>query len=636
MRRVLAWAAVLGLLQPSCDSGASKQVRGGVHKPIAGVLQLTVEGSGSFWAILSRDGADDLQIQKVTGGARASIPWREEVTHPREWKLKFGPSRHPTYQLILLPDQATKPAVGLADLEGFHDPDRALAIAYLAIPLDGEKELKVSLAAPAPLDASVVDSEGKPAEGMRVTGIRTPRYLFLDGFDLESVDAMHPSWPFAFWNFDHIPKHGVSPGRVVSVQADAKGIARFEGFAGWVGILERVERFAWPRSVLAMPETRTVAFGVVRNPAQVRVTVDKLPGRDFSPTEKGLIAEGEWPLPEGVGRHRWIERLPFPTGTVSDFPTPCRELRLRPMSEAHRIASGDLIEKILPGETRRHKVSLEASTHLAIEGEVVFEQPETLGRESCGVELCEEGPAGRVVRASGTLRGPGVPKNGRMPFAFHVTQPGPYAIVVRAGSRPWCVVRDVKAPREELIITIPPEGKSVPCSLTVKEAGGSTAEGIVVGTWPHRDLLNGFISGSGASGKPGLNTFVIFAESGSAIVRDVTLTEGKSASLEATLSPGTKVTGRIVDGDGRPVAGQWVHLSWPGYFRMPTAYRWLSDLTDGEGRFEISRVPPGAWKLYARGTGIPVGETFTIPPGSSTFDAGSRILSWRETNGTKR
>jgi hypothetical protein len=634
VRRVLGWAIVLGLLQPSCDRG-SKEVHGGVHKPIAGTLQLTVEGGGSYWAILGRDGSEDLKIEKVAGGNRTAIAWREAVTYPREWKLKFGPSRHPTYQLILVSDTGAKPAVGLADLEGFHDPDRALAVAYFAIPLDGERELKVPLGPPGPLEAGVVDPEGKPVEGMRVTGIRTPRYLFLDGFELESVDAMHPSWPFAFWNFDHIPNHRVSPARVASVQTDGKGIARFEGFVGWVGILERVERFAWPRSLLAMPETRSVRFAVTKDPATIRVTVDKLPGRDFSPTERGLIAEGEWPLPGGFAPHRWSEKLPFPQGNVAEVMTPCREVRLHPMSEGRRISSGDVIRDLVPGETRRHKVALEESTHLSIEGEVIFEHPETMVRESCGVELCEAGPAGRVLRPSGTLRGPGVPKNGRMPFAFHVTQPGPYTIIVRAGSRTGAVVREVKAPREELEIRIPAEGKNVPCTLGVKEADGSTAEGYVVATWPHRELPSGFLSGSSAFGKPGRNTFVIFAESGSAVLRDVALEEGKGASLRASLSPGVKVTGRVVDPEGRPVAGQWVHLSWPGYFRMPSAYRWLSDLTDGEGRFEISRVPGGEWKLYARGTGIPIGETFAIPPGSSTFDAGGRMLLWQERNGTR-
>ena len=53
MRRAFAWGAALAILQPSCDGTSSKQVHGGVHKPIAGVLKLTVRGApGAWWAIL--------------------------------------------------------------------------------------------------------------------------------------------------------------------------------------------------------------------------------------------------------------------------------------------------------------------------------------------------------------------------------------------------------------------------------------------------------------------------------------------------------------------------------------------------------------------------------------------------------
>lgn len=617
------WIWGLALVLPSCGGSSSK----GIHAPITGVLQLTLEGTtpgSTYWAVLSRDGDDQFRVEKVASGTRTTLAWREEVDHPRAWKLKFGPSRHPTYQVIILPGSETRPEVRMNDLEGFHDPEKAIAIAYVAIPLDGERELALSLAPVPPLETTVVDAAGKPLEGMRVTGIRTPRYFFLDGFALESVDALHPSWPFSFWNYDHIPKHNVAPARVVNVQTDAQGRARFDGFIGWIGILERSERFAWPKAQLAMSALRKVDFTVSKDPAQVRLTVDKLPGRNHSPTEKGLIVEGEWPMPPGFAPLKWSERLPFPQGTVAEFYTPCAEVRVRPMSQVFKVSVGEKIEALTRGETRRHRVALEEQPHLAIEGEVVFEVTDALVRETCSVELCEAGPAGRVLRAAGALRGPGVPKNGRMPFGFHVTSEGPYAIIVRTGNHPGVVVRDVKAPKDELIITMGREAKPVPCTLRVK--GG---EGAVVGTWPHREILNGFISGEKTSGRAGVNTFVVYGENGSAILREVTLAEGSAQTLEAALTPGTTVKGRVVDREGKPVAGQWVHLSWPGYFRMASAYRWLSDYTDADGRFEIARVPSGPWRLYSRSSGIPVGEALTIPPGAADFDAGNLVLSWR-------
>ncbi|MBI3858125.1 MAG: carboxypeptidase regulatory-like domain-containing protein [Planctomycetes bacterium] len=613
--------ALAGLL--SC--GDSSSPGSGKHAPITGTLQLTVGADASlgptFWAILRRDGADEFKVEKITPGTRRALAWREEVTQPRTWKLKFGPSRHPTYQLILVAGEQ-RPEAGMAALAGFHDPAKSAAIAYFAIQLDGERELKVELPKPAPLSVSVVDPSGAPLEGARVVGIATPRYLFLDGFDPERVDAMHTSWSFDFWNFDHVQHNKIAPERIRTAKTDAQGNCRLDGFIGWAGISERDERFAMPRSLLAMDDLRSARFCITKKPAGVRLSVEGLPGRDTSITERGLIVDGDWPLPEGFKPARWSERLPFLQGKSAEFFTPCREVRVRPMSRVHRVAEGEIVKEIAPGEDRKHAVKVEELPHRTIEGEAVFEPSDLLSREHCGIELYESGPAGRLIRAAGSLGGPGVPKSGRVPFAFHVTDEGPYTVVVRSGNYICTVVRDVKAPREELMIPLSLDKRNIPCPLIVRGKDGAEVAGAVIGAWPQRDLVNEFLSGSRPAGKPGLNTFVIHAEAGSAILRDVAVEQGRAPKLEATLTPGVTVAGRLVDAEGRPVAGQWVHLSWPGYFRMASAFRWLSDLTGDDGKFEIPRVPAGPWRLYLRGTGAPVGGELALPAEGGTWDAG--------------
>jgi hypothetical protein len=632
MRPLFAALVLLGLA--SCGKPPPPAGR---HAPITGTLQLTVAGDpgagSSFWAVLRRDGADEFLAQKVQAGTRTALGWKEVVSQPRTWRLKFGPSRHPTYQLLLLPDGGNKPEVRIAELGSYHDPRKSLAIAYFAIPLDGERELGITLKKPDPVEVSVQDSSGAPLAGLRVVGIATPQYLFLDGFDPERVDAMQLSWSWDFWNFDHVPAIKIPPERIVTVKTDERGSCRLEGFLGWVGISERDERFVLPRSVLAMAERRALRFAVVRNPPSVRLSVEGLPGRDTTITERGLSIEGEWPLPDGWKPVRWSDKLSLLSGKTAEFFTPCRDLRVTPMSKVHRISEGEWAKDLRPGESRKLKVVVEEVPHRSIEGEVLFEESDKLSREHCGLELYDA--AGRLVRAAGSLGGPGVPKSGRVPFAFHVFEEGPYSLVVRSGSYGSVVLRDVKAPKEDLQVRLTLDPKNIPCSVIVRGKDGAEEPGAIVGAWPHRDLVSDFISGQHPSGKPGLNTFVVCAESGSAILRDVPLEEGKTPTLEARLSPGTTVRGRLVDGEGRPLAGQWVHLSWPGYFRMASAFRWLSDLTGEDGRFEIPRVPAGPWRIYGRGSGAPAGLPFTVPEGSAAWDAGDLKLSGAKSVGDR-
>jgi hypothetical protein len=620
-----AGAVLILLALASCGKGAPAA---GSLAPIAGTVQLTIaadpDQGASFWAILRRDGAEDFKVQQIPSGVRTALTWRETVGQPRDWRLKFGPSKDPTYQLIVVRDGA-RPEVRVNELDLWRDPARSLAIAYFAIPFDGEKELKLAVTKPAPLEVAVCDPAGAPLEGVRVVGITTPRYFFFDGFDPEKVDALQLSWSWDFWNLEHAPKVKLAPERILSAKTDAKGQCRFDGFTGWVGISERDERFVTPRSLLSTPDVRSARFAIARPPASVRLRVEGLPGKDYTITERGLVVEGDWPVPPGWAPVAWSDRLAFLQGKTAEFFTPCRQVRLRPLSKVHRISRGEWVKDIVPGESRKHEVVVEELPHQTIEGEVQFEASETLTREHCTIELYD-GATGRLLRALGNLGGPGVPKSGRVAFAFHVEPEGPYTIAVRTGGYTCPVVRDVRAPKQDLIIPVTQDRKNIPCEILVKDGKGSVVPGAVVGAWPHRDLVNDFISGSRPSGKPGANTFVVHAESGGAVLRDVVLEEGKTPTLEATLGPGSTLRGRVVDPEGKPVAGQWVHLSWPGYFRMASAFRWLADLTGADGRFEIPRVPSGPWRLYARGSGVPAGAAFTIPADKDTFDAGDLIL----------
>ena len=319
----------------------------GLHAPIAGTLQLTIAAdAGIRDLLLGRPPARRrrrVQGREVKAGTRTALAWREEVSQPRAWKLKFGPPTIPTYQLIVdAAKRAPGPSRACRRWPASTIPAKSLAIAYFAIPLDGEKDLKVDVQE-ARSDRSLGDRPaGRAVEGVRVVGIPTPRYLFLDGFDPERVDAMQLSWSCDFWNFDHVPERSRSPPeRIVTAKTDAKGACRLEGFVGWVGVSERDERFAMPRSLLAMADLRSAAL--LRRPESRERAADRGgPARAATTTitERGLLVEGDWPLPRGFKPARWSERLSFLQGKSAEFFTPCREVRVRPMSKVHQGRRG--------------------------------------------------------------------------------------------------------------------------------------------------------------------------------------------------------------------------------------------------------------------------------------------------------
>jgi hypothetical protein len=151
-----------------------------------------------------------------------------------------------------------------------------------------------------------------------------------------------------------------------------------------------------------------------------------------------------------------------------------------------------------------------------------------------------------------------------------------------------------------------PDGRSVP--------------GAVAGSWAHRDLGGEVWSGTSPRLRPGPNTVVALADEGVGVRRGVA--GGAGGTIEVRLGPGTALRGRLLGKDGAPAAGTWVHAAWPGFLRMPNAYRWLADRTDADGRFEIRRVPPGPWRLYLHGDGRPLGPEFEVPAGAAVHDLG--------------
>lgn len=621
MRRLL----LLGLALAGCGGPPPPSLR-----PISGALHLTLDAAGPSWVVFAREGSDAFQVVSVAPGARTTLAWREEVDRVREWRLPFGPTRHPEYRIIVVDGAAPRPEPRRGGMDAFHVAGNAALLAYFAIPLDGERELAASLRRPADFEAEVLDPEGKPVAGATLTCIPTPAYRFLDGVRNETVAPLHRPWPPTYRVLEHGAPGETQPVKRTIAKTDERGRARLEAFVGWVGISEKDEAFVLPRSVLAMPETRSARFSVSPDGPRVRMSAEGLPGRDFSMGQRAVLVEGDWPVPPGTPPHRWAEKVPFVHGALEEFRTPCRDLTIASLSPAHRLKEGGKVEGLKPGETRRLRVVFEEIPHRLVEGEAVLEHREAAGREYCAVELWESGGAGRLVDALGARRGPGVPASGRMPFVFHAEGEGPFDVVVKTGSYPWTVMRGVKAPAEGLEIRLAPDGPNLPVEMVAKRADGSPAAGWVVGSWPHRDLTSAFLSGTNASGKAGLNTFAVRGESGSALLRDVRLEAGKPApTLEVVLRPGSTLSGRVVGPDGAVVPGVWVHLAWPGHLRQPNAHRWLADCTDEAGRFSISQVPPGPWRLYARGTGIPLGEAFEVPS-EAPLDLGDRRLPWRD------
>jgi hypothetical protein len=97
-------------------------------------------------------------------------------------------------------------------------------------------------------------------------------------------------------------------------------------------------------------------------------------------------------------------------------------------------------------------------------------------------------------------------------------------------------------------------------------------------------------------------------------VRDLTLRIGDASGPPGKVTELHRVGGRVVDGDGGPLAEAWVTL--------PDLGRWAS--SDEQGHYLIARVPPGEHRCIVRTRhGGEADAELTVPGGSAELVVGA-------------
>jgi 5-hydroxyisourate hydrolase-like protein (transthyretin family) len=100
------------------------------------------------------------------------------------------------------------------------------------------------------------------------------------------------------------------------------------------------------------------------------------------------------------------------------------------------------------------------------------------------------------------------------------------------------------------------------------------------------------------------------------------------AELHATAFADGRVSGRVVDAAGRPVAGLTIELTVPAAIDKPFGAERLRDLTDSEGRFEIVHVPAGRFIVGINTQPAPDGrvvEPRVFHPGVTALQGSTRV-----------
>ena len=111
------------------------------------------------------------------------------------------------------------------------------------------------------------------------------------------------------------------------------------------------------------------------------------------------------------------------------------------------------------------------------------------------------------------------------------------------------------------------------------------------------------------------------------IVGGIRLERG-DVEVDVTLLPPTRVTGRLVDGGGQPVAGTVVLSEIDGVASSRTVGALVRATAAADGRFTLERVPAGSHgaRVTARGAGAARTSPLDVPAARGTVDIGDVVL----------
>src|SRR5438477_1294779 len=89
------------------------------------------------------------------------------------------------------------------------------------------------------------------------------------------------------------------------------------------------------------------------------------------------------------------------------------------------------------------------------------------------------------------------------------------------------------------------------------------------------------------------------------------------------------IEGKVVDGDGRPIAGATIN-GWDPAPRDATASRASSARSDSDGLFKLRNVAGGRWQLSVFAAGYTSLNVPNVEPGTTNVEARLTTLGWIE------
>jgi protocatechuate 3,4-dioxygenase beta subunit len=200
-------------------------------------------------------------------------------------------------------------------------------------------------------------------------------------------------------------------------------------------------------------------------------------------------------------------------------------------------------------------------------------------------------------------------------YAIDNVPPGVVEVVAHAAGY-------VPASRRDITVE---DGKSVtgvdiPLDRGATISGRVTSAGAAVAGVQVRDASRmSQPAGNGTTDADGLYTLdgvpagdhtIEFQKAGFIVLRKpIESAAGKEAHLDAELDRGNELTGRVLDGSGRPVAGANVSVN--SADRRPGN---SNATTDGDGTFDLQGLADGKYTVVARKNGYVSGETSDVDP----------------------